>query len=199
LREPQENFVSSWRYYSNFYEGLRSSLPLYKDGPLAGSYIKNSRGIRLNFLLDTNFRKLFHLNPVRVIRVRVSVVLNIFNGFYHDISFWFLLVELRALRMMLSNDFSVIICSAPLNVTGMVPSFISKTTVETEFQHLLFDIFLPLNDIIDGILKSQRIFILKTIYALLITWGRARTRIVSRQPVPSYRLLIWSIFFYFRK
>ena len=73
LREPQQNFVSSWKYYPNFFEGMRSALPMYKEGPLAGKYRKNSRGIRLNLFIETNpvtFLSCPNLAP----RVRNSVV-----------------------------------------------------------------------------------------------------------------------------
>ena len=183
MREPQQNFVSSWRYYSNFYEGLRESLPLYKDGPLAGSYIKNSRGIRLNFFTENVFISTlfelsgFELGPRRWNwKFREHTFL---MSFYHVISFWFLLVELRDLRMMLANDFP--------------PKLQLR---QSEFSHSLFYIFSPLNDIIDGILKSQRIFRLKKfMHFWLLEDERG-----SSQDSPFRPTDPWSeAYFYFRK
>ena len=39
------NFISSWKYYSGFYEEIRYSLPFYTE--LNNTFIKNSQGTRL--------------------------------------------------------------------------------------------------------------------------------------------------------
>ena len=45
MREPSSNFMSSWKYYSGFYEEMRKSLSFYTE--LNNTFIADDQGIRL--------------------------------------------------------------------------------------------------------------------------------------------------------
>ena len=86
MREPQQNFVSSWKYYPNFFEGLRSALPMYKEGPLAGTFKKARGNIRGNRLKLSQFKRFDT-------KVQISVAFYIFNIVYKEIKFCLLMAS----------------------------------------------------------------------------------------------------------